>query len=163
MWTQLPEQSCADWGTKWQEVQCRVLQGARGVLRTSEAEALNTARRRQRGGPAPKWCFIFSASTLSCLHPSSGSRLRGLPLIPLDRPLSPLIPPWAPVCARSPSRVPFFPSLSLLSFFFFFCCVWSVPVFCSCWCIQWKLITPFFSACFCHVRAQSLSQLQICN
>lgn len=80
---------------------CRVLGVWRRCLalqRRRSSQAPNTEA-QQRGGLGPKWCFIFSASTLSCLHPSSRSRLWGLPLIPPDLLLSPLIPPWAPVCA----------------------------------------------------------------
>lgn len=112
---------------------CRVWGGCLALQRQRSSQALNTEA-RQRGGPAPKWCFIFSASTLSRLHPGSGSRLWGLPLIPLDPPLSPLILPRAPVCVS----FLFFPSFSLLFALYY-------PCFCSCWCIQSELITPLFS------------------
>lgn len=54
-------------------VQCRLLQGVCGggclaLQRQRSSQAPNTEA-RQRGGPAPKWCFILSASTLSFLHP----------------------------------------------------------------------------------------------
>lgn len=80
-------------GTKWQQVVGAALQGAKGgVLWTSEAESLpesEHSRGRRRGALPPNGVFIFCAATLSCLHLSSGSWLLGLPLIPLDAPLSP--------------------------------------------------------------------------
>lgn len=126
---------------KWQEVQGAAASAAGceggGVFSTSEAEALAGPEHRGEaaGGPAPKWRFIFSASTLSRLHPGSGSRLWGLPLIPLDPPLSPLVPPWAAVCARFlPHRRPLHHSLLFAQsgFFLFFAvyqsCFWLLLV-----------------------------------
>ena len=80
------------WVTKWQEVQWLVWGGCLALQRQRSSQALNTEARRWwwGGGTAPKWCFIFSASTLGRLHPGSRSRLWGFPLIPLDPPLSPL-------------------------------------------------------------------------
>ncbi len=138
------------WVTKWQEVQgaagwvcvCVCGEGVRLALLQRRSQALNTEA-RQRGGPALKWCFIFAASTLSCLHPGSGSRLWGLPLIPLDPPLSPLIPPWAPVLSH-------FLSYSR-SFHHFLCCLctlsslfYIILVFCSCWRTQKKNESALF-------------------
>lgn len=91
---------------------CRV---QRGVLWTSEAESLTESehsRGRRRGALPPNGVFIFCASTLSCLHLSSGSWLLGLPLIPLDAPLS---PPGSRLCMLSGSFL-HFPSVPLLFF-----------------------------------------------
>lgn len=102
-------------GSRLRVRRCRV---QKGVLWTSEAESLTESehsRGRRRGALPPNGVFIFCASTLSCLHLSSGSWLSGLPLIPLDVPLS---PPSFGLCTPSISFL-YFPSLCC--FFFFFC------------------------------------------
>lgn len=87
-------------GSRLRVRRCRV---QKGVLWTSEAESL-TESEHSRGGRwgalPPNGVFIFCASTLSFLHLSSGSWLSGLPLIPLDVPLS---PPRSSLCSFSVS------------------------------------------------------------
>lgn len=99
-------------GSRFRVRRCRV---QKGVLWTSEAESLTESehsRGRRRGALPPNGVFIFCASTLGCLHLSSGSCLSGLPLIPLDAPLS---PPSSSLCSLSVSFL-LFPSTPLPMF-----------------------------------------------
>lgn len=126
-------------------LQCRVLQGAEGfrrLQRQSRSQTLNTARRRTGGGPAPKWRFIFSGSTLSCLHPSSGSQLWGLPLIRLCRPSSLYL--RSSLCSLYVSFLSF-PPLSPLSMFMqpSFCCELPILIF---------LLVHFVCKCVINVK-----------
>lgn len=105
-------QACAEApnGSRLWVQRCRV---QKGVLWTSEAESLTESehsRGRRRGALPPNGVFIFCGSTLSCLHLGSGSWLLGLPLIPLDAPLS---PPGSSLCTLSESFL-HFPSIPLL-------------------------------------------------
>lgn len=111
--------------TKWPGVQgalarcCRGKRGCRGLQRRLQPptpHSLPTQAGQAAGGGLPPRCrFISSASTASRLHRSSGTELRGRPLIP---PGSAFVAAH-PSSGLSASPVIICPRISLLFIYFF--------------------------------------------